>query len=100
MQLKIEDLLTGPNKSDLEVDDEEKEMKEAIDELKTELLEIEQKTGDALKGAYVQFASQLQKHTSEIVDKTGVFLGDDCLEECKEFASKLKAHGLEQFEVQ
>jgi len=41
MQLKIEDLLTGPNKSDLEVDDEEKEMKEAIDELKTELLEIE-----------------------------------------------------------
>ena len=34
-----------------------------------------------------------------MIDKTSVFLGDECLNECNDFARKLKDHGLEQFEA-
>jgi hypothetical protein len=34
-----------------------------------------------------------------MVEKTSTFLGEECLSEVQDFASKLKAHGLEQFEI-
>jgi len=90
MQLKIEEKLTGPNKSDVEIMEEERQIKEKIEIVKCDLLDIELKMQDALKGAYVTFASQLTKYVQDMVEKTSVFLGEECLGECQEFASKLR----------
>jgi hypothetical protein len=57
------------------------------------------KMQDALKAAYTSFATQLQKYVSDMVEKTSTFLGEVCLGECQDFASKLKTHGLETFEL-
>lgn len=59
MQLKIEEKLSGPHKNDTEIHEDEDEIKDAIETLKCDLLDIELKMQDALKGAYTSFASQL-----------------------------------------
>ena len=41
----------------MEIDDEEKEIKEAVEVLKYDLLDIEMRCKDSLNGAYSQFAS-------------------------------------------
>jgi hypothetical protein len=66
--------------------------------LKCDLLDIELKMQDALRGAYTSFASQLSKHVTEIVERTSTFLGEDAMTECQDFASKLRQHGLEVFD--
>jgi hypothetical protein len=100
MQLKIEEKFSSPNKSDVEIYEEEREIKDSIELVKCDLLDIELKMQDALKGAYSTFASQLSKYVADMVEKTSTFLGEDCLGECQDFASKLKNHGMEQFEIQ
>jgi hypothetical protein len=57
MQLKIESKLSGPSKADVEIHEEEAEIQDAIETLKCDLLDIELKMQDALKGAYTSFAT-------------------------------------------
>jgi hypothetical protein len=57
MQLKIYKKLDTPNKADLDVMEEEREIKDSIETVKCDLLDIELKMQDALKGAYITFAA-------------------------------------------
>jgi hypothetical protein len=57
MQLKIEEKLTGPNKNDIEIHEEEAEIKDSIEIVKCDLLDIELRMQDALKIAYTSFNS-------------------------------------------
>lgn len=57
MQLRIDEKLSSPNKNDVELEDDKTEITDAIETLKCDLLDIELRMQDALRGAYTTFAS-------------------------------------------
>jgi hypothetical protein len=57
MIIKIDEKANSPNKAEIEFDEEERDIKDEIEIVKCDLLDIELKMQDALKGAYTTFDS-------------------------------------------
>jgi hypothetical protein len=69
-------------KNDIDFDEGEASVKEKVETLKCDLLDIELHMQDALRLATDKFTSTLKGYVSDMVEKTSQFLGVECLEEC------------------
>jgi hypothetical protein len=92
--------IEGMRKEQAEIDFEEYEenLEFKVEELKTALLDIEIKLGDALRTAYGQFETRLKALRQKMIEVTNEF-SEQAVSEAQVFARAIKFHGMESHEA-
>jgi len=96
-QCRLIDRLMKDNGNDIDLTTYEEDLEDKVEKLKTDLLDIEIKLGEALRTAYGQFESKLKNIKQKMVEVTGAF-AEEAVSEAQTFARNVKQHGIDSSE--